>query len=191
MTRIFLVAMIVAALAWALVAFAGTPPAPYRDPNLTTTNALGGVGRTQGWKVSTNTSDAVDLLASAVIPAAVRDDVTLPAVSTITRFVTVELACTSEDEVDGGPNPDCTIDEGQAACVRLGPNTDDPALSCDSVGTRGGVTGGCYLRALGDICQFTIRPITSCTSYDTCHGPIWAMTSAGGTPLTLAVSVAW
>jgi hypothetical protein len=172
------------------IALAQTPPPPYTDPQLTTTNALGGIGRTQGYKVTTNTTAALDLLAAAQIPTALVDDLTAADVSTKTRFVSVELACTAE-LVDGGPNTDCTLDAGEAACVRLGPATNVPPLSCTGAGILGGATGGCYLKSVGDVCQFTLRPITQCTSYAECHGPLWAMTSSGGTPLTLVVSVAW
>ncbi len=178
--RFFVAALIVVA-AFALAVYAGTPPPAYQDVSLTMTNAWGGVGRTQGYKVTTNATTAVDLLASASMPTAIRTELTAPAVSTFVRFVRVELVCTSEAAVDGGPNTDCEL---------LGPTTDDPLLTCGSVGTGSGVTGGCYLKSIGDFCEFTIRPITQCTAYADCHGPLWAMNSPGDA-LGLAVSVAW
>ncbi len=67
----------------------GTPPPPYTDPQLTTTNALGGIGRTQGWEalVSTGGPQAdLDILSDAVIPADILADVTAPSTTYFTRF---------------------------------------------------------------------------------------------------------
>lgn len=157
----------------------GTPPPPYGDPGQAMTNALGGVGRTQGWTVPVPITNAIDVLADASVPAAIKTDVEDPTSTYFTRFVTVKRV------------KDNASDANLALCARLGPNTDSPALACVDAGSTG-QGGGCYLTASGDACTFTIRPIQQCTSYATCHQPLWLVAS-GGTTLTswVSVSVVW
>lgn len=159
---------------------AGTAPPPYTDPNQTITNALGGFGRSQGWGVSTNSAAAKDLLADSVIPTNLHADVEAPTTTSAVRTVNVQFVCGSGD---------CAVGAQEAVCLRLGPDTNGPpaatpALACPNpdvadIATNG--TGGCMLRALGDHCQFTIRPILSCNDYASCHTPIWARASVGST----------
>lgn len=162
----------------AIIDVRGTPPPPYTDPSVSITNALGGVGRTQGWTAIAQLT-AVDLLADSVIPAAIKTDVEAVEATYNTRFVTVTRILDDASEANLG------------VCVRLGPNTDTPALACadtDEIGQA----GGCYLIATGDRCTFTIRPIQQCTSYATCHQPLWAMASGGTAETTkVQVSVVW
>jgi hypothetical protein len=162
------------------VGVAGTPPPSYTgDPATAITNALGGVGRTQGWTVIAPAAAAVDVLASANIPAAIQADVEAPSSTYTTRFVTVKRVLDNASEAN------------LAVCVRLGPDTDSPALACadtDEVGQA----GGCFLTATNDSCTVTIRPIQQCTSYATCHQPVWVMASGGDVETTVvAVSVVW
>ncbi len=163
----------------------GTPPPPYTDPQLTITNALGGVGRLQGWSKIIGIATTKDLLADANIPTDIQADVESPIVTTATRFVTVTLTC--------GSGTGCAVAAGDGVCARLGPDTDSPALTCTaptiSAHTSPHSNGGCYLTTLGQSCTFTIRPIASCTSYATCHQPLWAL--AVGNATLVSTSVAW
>lgn len=156
----------------------GTPPPPYTDPNLATTNALGGVGRTQGWTVTVTSGATVNLLSDAVIPADIKADV--EAATNIPRFVTVERLTTSTAATD------------ETVCARLGPSTNTPALSCLGLNDSDASTGGCYLVADGKGCQFTERPIRDCdsSSYASCAQPIWAIASASQA-IQVHVQVAW
>jgi hypothetical protein len=167
----------------ALAAWAGTPPAPYTgNADLAITNAIGGVGRTQGWTYVATTSGA-DVLADAQIPTAVKTDVEDPTVSSITRVVTVTLVSVSA----------AAAAAADAVCVRLGPTANNPALTCPITTASAAVTGGCYLSNVGDTCTFTIRPITQgAINYAQAHGPLWVMKSSGADAnMTVAIGVAW
>ncbi len=159
---------------------AGTPPPPYTSTqvNLATVNALGGVGRSQGWTITnTSSSVAIDVLADAHLPADVKAEIESPAVSTVMRFVTIKRI----------PNPSIT-DTDHAVCARLGPDTNSPALACDGTDDSDQSNGGCYLTADGEFCQWTLRPIISgCTNYAQCHQPVWFLGSNANTQIQVKV----
>lgn len=170
-----------AATAVGVLNLLGSPPPPYTDPSLSISNALGGVGRNEGWTMTTSSSAATDALADASIPTAIKTIVEDPSATYFTRFVTVKRT------------RDNNSDANLAICVRLGPTTNAaPGILACAETNAVNQGGGCYLIATGDSCTFTIRPILQCTSYATCHQPLWVMAS-GGTAETsfIHVSVTW
>jgi len=158
----------------------GTPPPPYIDPSKTTTNALGGVGRTQGWTVTVSGGAAVDVLADANIPADIKADVEAPSTTSFTRFLTLMRVPTS------------TATSVSVVCGRLGPNIDTTpdTLGCPELQDSDASTGGCFLFADSQYCQETLRPIVSCSSYSACHTPLWVKGSTA-VAQQVHVSIAW
>ena len=160
----------------------GTPPPPYNDPSLTTTNALGGLGRTQGWTVTIGSGAVVDVMADAAIPSDIKADVEAPSTTSHLRFVTVMRVPTS------------TATSVSTVCGRLGPDVDTTPdkLSCPELQDSDASTGGCFLFADGLLCQETLRPIVQCDSgsYASCHIPYWFR---GSTDVAqqVHVTIAW
>lgn len=173
------IAAAVAAIMHCMVPALGTAPPPYNDPNKSITNALGGLGRTQGWTATVTTGAAFDLFADGKIPTDIRAEVESPQTTSFMRFVTVTRVPTSG------------ASSVSAACARLGPTTNPPEepLACPEVDDSDASTGGCFLYADDQFCQFTLRPITSCDNYDQCHIPVWAVDSTGSQQLH--VTIAW
>jgi hypothetical protein len=184
--------VILAALCWALGlavhAMAGTAPAPYTSTqvNQSTVNALGGVGRTETYRVAVDSSAGLDLLADAQIPASLRAELESPTVTTLIRTIAVRRVVAH------------AALGTEVACLRLGPNKNDgtdpsgaPALTCGVVDSTAPV-GGVSLWQDAQSTSYTQRPILSCTSYATCHVPIWAIGSAAVAHyVVLEVSVSW
>lgn len=172
----------------------GTPPPPYTDPSIATTNALGGLGRSQAWGVSTNNAGARDVLSATFLHTDSSADVQDTSTTTNLRYVTVKWVC--------GSGTACAALTNEAVCVRLGPNANGggttlaPALGCPNpdvadISTNAS-TGGCYLTAIGESCTFQLRPITSCASYAACKPSLWARASTASTVNAIVnVSVFW
>ncbi len=126
------------------------------DPSTVTVNALQWMNRSQGWCVSVPAGAAIDLWATA--PA------TIPNNSRYVEILHADLA-----------SPAVPF------CVRLGPATDTPLLTCDPVGapatTSGFVASEGRFRTM-EIPAPSVPPI-----------PLWARSSAGN--VTACVSVFW
>lgn len=176
--------LFVVALASSVALAGGTAPPPYTDAPVATINALGGFGRTQGWTVQAISAASRDAFADDRIPSDIKSEVEATSVTTQTRWIYLTAVCNPS-------NADCSMDTTQAVCVRVGPATDSPALTCP-VPQAIGSTGGGYITAIGQtIGPIELRPIKSgCTSYDTCHNPVW-IRGAASTSVTLHVAMAW
>lgn len=171
---------LVVGLLGAVVAFANTPPAPF-DASTATANALNGVVKSFGCNTSngiTQTAAWVDVLSQANFGGCTSVNDVTAANASATRIVTVKLA----------------YNDGTSAnwrgCVELGGDgaSGHFALGCAARDTAG-ANGSCSLINAGDVCQWTIRPqISGCTSWDTCHLPLWVRASAA-TANKLVVSV--
>lgn len=131
--------------------FAGPPS----DPSQVTVNSLGWVTRSEGFCVSVGNGAAVNLLSSA--PATV-----LVGSARYIEIMHADLA-----------NPAVPI------CVRMGPSTDVPALSCDPVGSAATTTG--FIASEGRFRTMEVQAgvIT----------PLWARSNAGN--VTTCVTVFW
>lgn len=152
-----------------------TPPPPYTDPQLATTNALGGVASSLGCAANAipdsvsavtkhydllNVASTGDCFASATVSDA-----------TTTRIIAVTWA-----------NDDGTGTKPQV-CLQLG-GTTEPTFKCPRSDGSGAVithrAGGCVLSSVGQTCTFLVRPqVAGCTSWDTCHIPVWITGSQG------------
>lgn len=182
----------------AVSAYATDPPPPaYTDPNLTTTNALGGVGLSVAWTKQVPITTATDLIAG-----------TSPSIIAMRNFLRAGYAgSTLFQPGNTQVNPrfvtikrisDDASDANLAICARLGPVTDGgggssplPALSCADKNAQGDA-GGCYLASTGDSCTLTMRPLRAgCTTWDTCHEPIWIVASGGTNNGSLVAVSLW
>lgn len=173
----------------------GTAPPPYNDPNKTITNALGGMGRTEGYTVGVSKTAAHDVLndagsSSAEMPPGLIPELTSSAVTANERRVVLTLA---QINSSGGGNV-------EAVCARVGPTTDGdgvtPAMLCPNLAAWPIATGGCYLTAVGQSCSITLRPITDPqpgSSYAERHIPIWVLGSSdlNTASTSLHVGLAW
>lgn len=175
----------------------GNAPPPYTpgDVNTAIVNSLGNAGRTEGFHSGTIGSTVKDILANDVLSEMYAASPTLAAEmdrNTVFPYMREVVVTLAED-------PAATTG---AVCARLGPASDGggdtntnpdgaPALSCTD-STDAGYTGGCQLTALGQSCTFMVRPkISGCTSYATCHVPIWVVGSASASSLSLHIAMIW
>lgn len=177
------------------VARAGTPPPPYTSgsANLATVNALGGIGRINGYVRSLSygagPGTSVDLLNLTTITTAnatAGAELGTAAVASAIREVTVRRVADNSKTI-------------AAVCVQLGPDETTP-IFCPDTNVFGIVpygTGGCYLTQTGDQCTFSLRPITavtggcSTTGSSTCLPKLWASGSADTSAQGVLVSVTW
>lgn len=154
----------------------GVAPPPYNDTNTPINQGLGGIGRTQGWTVVGASGDLFSDSEISAIGAAFKADVEAPSTSAFMRKIVIRRVYDSAGA-------------GKPACVRLGPETNTPTLTCDDVSNEN-QTGGCYLRATGDSCAFLWRPIKDCTTWDTCRPFFWYDMNGAGT-VGLEVAISW
>ena len=136
--------------------FAGLP----NDPTVVTVNSLGWVSRSEGWCLPViGAGAAVDLWASA--PATVDRK--------YVRYVEVMHADTVAPA------------NGTPICVRVGPGTDSPALTCDPIGAPASTTG--FIASEGRFRTFEIEQMSSV--------PIWLDAAPVAFPVAVCITVYW
>ena len=145
-----------------------TPPPPFTDPVTTTTNALGGVAQTLACTEAVGVLQ--DIAGTPKWGNATCDVSGLTAQAAAqARVYTVKMLAT--DAANG------------RICVGLAPST--PNVGCTDTNVTGSGLG-CTLINAGDFCQYTVRPqVSGCTSWGTCHLPIWAAGSASHSAASL------
>lgn len=165
-----------------------TPPPPYTDPTLATTNALGGVGASLACTrdVAASFGDLATRagLASAGCTEEGAPGLGLPslnnpqgvAIATTTRVIALKLT-----DIQGANTRVC-VQLGQIGAV-------PPSYTCPD-SNAAGPTGGCSLLNASESCTLLVRPqAAGCTDYPTCHYPIFASRSAGTTSAKLDIEM--
>lgn len=137
------------------------------DASGETQAALAGIGRTLTWETLVSPSSTVDLWASAPVEV----DANIRA---RTRFIYVQ-----HDDTVGDAST-------SAVCVRLGPATDTPAMTCQRT-----LSTGLPLRGVGASFTYQVRPVFPFrTIASEGHVPLWARAdSSNATPVSVLVTV--
>lgn len=144
----------------------------YQHADVVQVNALAGLGRTTSWCETVTSGATEDLWASANVPAELTSGVR----SSLRWLVVMHVG-----------NGTTSAADDVAACVRLGPDTDSPVLSCD-VATPD--VNGMLLLSKGSARPLEIRPPPpGQTTAAEASVPLWATSS--GANLNLCVDVGW
>jgi hypothetical protein len=133
------------------------------DPSQVTRQGVGGVGRSASWTEDVGTTGE-DLFASAQLPTEIT-----AAVAQSIRYVLV----THNDATDSSI----------PICVRFGPTTDSPALTC----LASTAANGQPLTQFGGSASYTIRAPIGETTVANAHVPVWAVAQSGSVLTTVTV----
>ena len=156
--------LILSWLAFAGYAFATANVArDLSDPSQTTITSLGGVGRSASWTEEVGTTGE-NLWASSQRPA----ELTAAVIQSI-RYIEVK-------------HNDAT-DNTLPVCVRAGPVTDSPALSC----AASIAANGAPLTAYGSAYTLTARMPSGETVVTNAYVPLWAIAQSGAVLVTVTV----
>lgn len=135
------------------------------DPSQVTRQTLGGIGRSASWVEEVGTTGE-DLFASAQLPAE------------ITAAIAQQIRYVSVTHYD-------LTDTAIPVCVRYGPPTNSPALSC----AASTAANGQPLTSYGSSAAYTVRMPTGQTTVSNAHVPVWAVSQSGA--VLVSVTVFW
>ncbi len=161
-----------------IAATAKTAPPLYTDVSTVQRMTLGGLGRTSSWCEPVTTA-AENLWASSRVPS----ELSTASARSLVRW----------ERVNHMGNQVNTTNDDTVACIRLGPDTDAPSLTCaPGAVVDGGAApseNGDPLLGKGTSKTYADRPITTEGVAADAVVPIWAR--AAGSYVILCVTVGW